>query len=37
VTKNVDWWSVGIIAYEFMTGGLPFNDNSPDLIFENIK
>lgn len=37
VTNMVDWWAVGVIAYEFMTGGLPFNDDSPDKIFENIK
>lgn len=37
VTKNVDWWAVGVIAYEFMTGGLPFNDDSPEKIFKNIK
>lgn len=37
VTKAVDWWAVGIIAFEFLTGFLPFNDNSPEEIFENIK
>lgn len=37
VSKEVDWWAVGVIAYEFMTGGLPFNDESPEKIFENIK
>jgi serine/threonine protein kinase len=37
VANTVDWWAVGIIAYEFLTGGLPFNDDSPDKIFENIK
>ena len=31
-----DFWSVGIIAYEFLTGNLPFNDDSPVLIFNNI-
>jgi serine/threonine-protein kinase greatwall len=37
IANTVDWWAVGIIAYEFMTGNLPFNDDSPDKIFENIK
>lgn len=37
VTRQVDWWAIGVISYEFMTGGLPFNDTSPDKIFENIK
>lgn len=36
VTNAVDWWAVGIIAFEFMTGNLPFNDESPEKIFENI-
>jgi len=36
ITKAVDWWAIGIIAYEFMTGGLPFNDESPEKIFDNI-
>ncbi len=32
----VDWWALGIIAYEFLTGIPPFNDESPQQIFENI-
>ena len=36
VSKSVDWWAVGVIAYEFMTGNLPFNDDSPEKIFSNI-
>lgn len=35
-TFRLDYWSLGIIAYEFLTGGLPFNDESPELIFKNI-
>ena len=27
---------MGVIGYEFMTGNLPFNDDSPQLIFKNI-
>lgn len=37
VTRAVDWWAVGVIAFEFLTGWLPFNDDSPEKIFENIK
>ena len=37
ITKSVDWWAVGVIAFEFITGNLPFNDISPEKIFENIN
>ena len=33
---TLDFWSLGIIGYEFFTGNLPFNDSSPELIFKNI-
>ena len=36
VSKMLDFWSLGIIGYEFFTGNLPFNDDSPEKIFENI-
>lgn len=29
-------WSLGILAYEFLIGIPPFNDDSPEKIFENI-
>ena len=31
-TFQVDFWSIGIMMYEFMCGGLPFGDNSDDPI-----
>ena len=37
VTKNVDWWALGVIAYEFMTGNLPFHAPKWEKIFENIQ
>ena len=32
----VDWWSLGICLYEFLLGSPPFNDESPERIFNNI-
>ncbi|KAK4490331.1 hypothetical protein RD792_001005 [Penstemon davidsonii] len=31
-----DWWSVGIILFEFLTGIPPFTTNHPEIIFDNI-
>ena len=32
----VDWWSLGVCLYEFLLGSPPFNDESPEDIFNNI-
>ena len=34
--STVDWWSVGVIAYELLTGIPPFNAKTPDKVFENV-
>ena len=33
---TIDWWSVGVTLFEFLTGIPPFNDTSPERIFDNI-
>jgi serine/threonine protein kinase len=35
-TFALDFWSLGVIAYEFLTGGLPFHDETPEKVFKKI-
>ena len=32
----MDWWALGVCLFEFLTGVPPFNDQTPDQVFENI-
>ena len=36
-SKAIDLWSLGVILYEFLVGFPPFNDETVDQIFLNIK
>lgn len=32
----MDWWALGVILFEFITGVPPFNDETPEQIFQHI-
>lgn len=34
--KAVDWWSVGILIYEMICGGLPFDSNNRHELYQKI-
>jgi len=33
---SVDWQALGFIAFKFLVGMPPFNDDTMDAIFDNI-
>jgi serine/threonine-protein kinase RIM15 len=35
-SPSVDWWSLGVIMFECLTGVPPFNDETPLKVFQNI-
>ena len=34
--KSLDWWSLGVMIFEFLTGFPPFNDDTVEKIYDNI-
>ncbi|MGH0159572.1 UNVERIFIED_CONTAM: hypothetical protein FKN15_075328 [Acipenser sinensis] len=36
VSFMVDWWALGVCLFEFLTGVPPFNDETPQQVFQNI-
>jgi serine/threonine protein kinase len=30
VSYLMDFWSLGVLSYEFLTGSLPFNSDTPE-------
>lgn len=34
--KPVDWWSMGIILYEFLVGCVPFFGDTPEELFAHV-
>ena len=35
-THSVDWWSLGVLIFELVSGKTPFRAKSSDLIYENV-
>lgn len=34
--KSVDWWSLGVLTYEMISGATPFKDDTANKIYSNI-
>ena len=36
ITFDGDWWALGVIMFEMLLGGVPYNGTTPEEIFYNI-
>lgn len=34
--ESVDWWALGVVIYQMLTGWPPWNDDCPELLFRKI-
>ncbi len=34
---TLDWWSMGVIFYELLVGIPPFNDETKEQVYDNIR
>jgi len=33
---SADWWAVGVMTFQLLTGATPYGDATPEAVFENI-
>lgn len=36
-TMASDWWALGVVIFEMLTGGVPYSGQTPEEVFSNIK
>ena len=36
-TRMIDLWSLGVVAFEMLSGRMPFTGETPEEVFNNIQ